>query len=126
MPDHVHRCLSILPKYSVANAIGRLKGKSAIRIHRIPSDQEGNAGHNGWIADTAHPLGSAMPVRTGDPQSSRAQAPIASLAAMVTVSPGATRGIPSIFSLAKLASCTAVRQASVVNAEELHSGPRLL
>jgi putative transposase len=34
MPDHVHMCLSIPPKYSVANAIGRLKGKSAIRIHR--------------------------------------------------------------------------------------------
>jgi putative transposase len=34
MPDHVHMCLSIPPKFSVANAIGRLKGKSAIRIHR--------------------------------------------------------------------------------------------
>jgi putative transposase len=34
MPDHVHLCLSMPPKYSVANAIGRLKGKSAIRIHR--------------------------------------------------------------------------------------------
>jgi putative transposase len=32
--DHVHLCLSIPPKYSVANAVGRLKGKSAIRIHR--------------------------------------------------------------------------------------------
>ena len=34
MPDHVHLCLSIPPKYSVANTIGFLKGKSAIRIHR--------------------------------------------------------------------------------------------
>jgi putative transposase len=34
MPDHVHLCLSIPPKYSVANAVGRLKGKAAIRIHR--------------------------------------------------------------------------------------------
>ena len=34
MPDHVHWCLSIPPKYSVANAVGRLKGKAAIRIHR--------------------------------------------------------------------------------------------
>ena len=33
MPDHVHFCLSVPPKYSIANAIGRLKGKSAIRIH---------------------------------------------------------------------------------------------
>ena len=34
MPDHVHLCLRIPPKYSVANTVGRLKGKSAIRIHR--------------------------------------------------------------------------------------------
>jgi putative transposase len=34
MPEHVHLCLSIPPKYSVAKAIGRVKGKSAIRIHR--------------------------------------------------------------------------------------------
>ena len=34
MPDHVHLCLSIPPKYSVANTVGWLKGKSAIRIHR--------------------------------------------------------------------------------------------
>ena len=34
MPDHVHLCLSVPPKYSLANAVGRLKGKSAIRIHR--------------------------------------------------------------------------------------------
>ena len=34
MPDHVHLCLSIPPKYSVANTVGRLKGKSAILIHR--------------------------------------------------------------------------------------------
>ena len=34
MPDHVHLCLAIPPKYSVAYTIGFLKGKSAIRIHR--------------------------------------------------------------------------------------------
>ena len=34
MPDHVHMCLSIPPKYSVAFLIGFLKGKSAVRIHR--------------------------------------------------------------------------------------------
>ena len=32
--DHVHMCLSIPPKFSVANTVGFLKGKSAIRIHR--------------------------------------------------------------------------------------------
>jgi putative transposase len=34
MPDHVPLCVRIPPKYSVANAIGRLKGQSAIRMHR--------------------------------------------------------------------------------------------
>ena len=34
LPDHVHLCLSIPPKYSVANTVGFLKGKSAIQIHR--------------------------------------------------------------------------------------------
>ncbi len=34
MGDHVHMCLSIPPKYSVAHTVGFLKGKSAIRIHR--------------------------------------------------------------------------------------------
>ena len=34
MSDHIHMCLSIPPKLSVAYTIGRLKGKSAVRIHR--------------------------------------------------------------------------------------------
>lgn len=34
MPDHVHLCLSIAPRYSVAHTVGFLKGKSAVRIHR--------------------------------------------------------------------------------------------
>ena len=34
MPDHIHMCLSIPPKYSVSHTIGFLKGKSAIKIHR--------------------------------------------------------------------------------------------
>ena len=33
MPDHIHMCLSIPPKYSVAMVVGYLEGKSAIRIH---------------------------------------------------------------------------------------------
>lgn len=32
--DHVHMCLSIPPKFSVAHTLGFLKGKSAVRIHR--------------------------------------------------------------------------------------------
>ena len=34
LPDHIHMCLSIPPKQSVAFAIGFIKGKSAVRIHR--------------------------------------------------------------------------------------------
>ena len=34
MLEHVHLCLSMPPKESVAIAIGRLKGKSAMQIHR--------------------------------------------------------------------------------------------
>ncbi len=34
MADHVHMLVSVPPKYSIANTVGFLKGKSAIRIHR--------------------------------------------------------------------------------------------
>jgi putative transposase len=34
MLDHVHMCISIPPKYSVAQVIGYLKGKSAIAVAR--------------------------------------------------------------------------------------------
>ena len=34
LSDHVHVLLGIPPKFSVANTVGFLKGKSAIRIHR--------------------------------------------------------------------------------------------
>jgi len=34
MPDHIHMCVSIPPKHRVAFAIGFIKGKSAVRIHR--------------------------------------------------------------------------------------------
>jgi putative transposase len=30
MPDHIHMCLRVLPKFSMAFIIGFLKGKSAI------------------------------------------------------------------------------------------------
>ena len=33
-PDHIHMCLSVAPKYSIASVIGFLKGKSAVMIHR--------------------------------------------------------------------------------------------
>jgi len=34
MGDHIHMLLSIPPKFSIAMAIGYLKGKSAVRTHR--------------------------------------------------------------------------------------------
>jgi putative transposase len=34
MPDHVHMCVSIPPKHSVAQVIGYIKGKSAIAVAR--------------------------------------------------------------------------------------------
>jgi putative transposase len=34
MAEHIHLCLSVPPKHSVANTVGFLKAKSAIRIHR--------------------------------------------------------------------------------------------
>ena len=49
MGDHVHLCLSIPPKYSVANTVGFLKGKSAIRIHREYLGKERNfSGYHFW------------------------------------------------------------------------------
>ena len=32
LPDHIHLCVSIRPKYAVANAIGLLKAKSASEV----------------------------------------------------------------------------------------------
>ena len=42
MRDHIHMLLMISPKYSVANKVGFLKGKIAIRIFR----EYLNVGHN--------------------------------------------------------------------------------
>jgi putative transposase len=49
MPDHVHLCLSIPPKFSVANTVGFLKGKPVIRIHREHFGRErGFTGFHFW------------------------------------------------------------------------------
>ncbi len=37
--DHIHMCLSIAPKFSVAFVVGFLKGKSAVRIHRMMGER---------------------------------------------------------------------------------------
>ena len=48
MSDHVHLCLSIPPKYSVAYRIGFLKGKSAVRIHRGLLNERRMVGLHFW------------------------------------------------------------------------------
>ena len=48
MSDHVHMCLAIPPKHSVANVIGKLKGKSTIIIHQRYGRQRNFAGLHFW------------------------------------------------------------------------------
>jgi putative transposase len=49
MPDQVHMVLSIPPKLSVAMAVGYLKGKSAIPIHRdVLQVKKGFTGKHVW------------------------------------------------------------------------------
>ena len=49
MPDHVHMCLGIPPKYAVSSIVGYLKGKSAIQIARQFRGRERNfIGENFW------------------------------------------------------------------------------
>ena len=49
MGDHVHMMISIPPKYSVAQVIGYIKGKSAIHIARVYAERRRNfVGQNFW------------------------------------------------------------------------------
>ena len=49
MSDHVHMLISIPPKYSVANVVGYIKGKSAIHIARRFRGMERNyTGEHFW------------------------------------------------------------------------------
>ena len=48
MPDHIHMCLSIPPKYSVSYTVGFLKGKSAVRIHRQLLNEKRTYGMHFW------------------------------------------------------------------------------
>ena len=48
MPDHIHLCLSIPPKYSVSYTVGFLKGKSAVRIHRELLQERRMTGLHFW------------------------------------------------------------------------------
>ena len=49
MGNHVHMCISIPPKYAVANVVGYIKGKSAIQIARKFGGRQRNfTGENFW------------------------------------------------------------------------------
>ena len=48
MVDHVHMCLSVPPKYSVANTVGKLKGKAAIMIHQKYGRKRNFVGLHFW------------------------------------------------------------------------------
>lgn len=49
MPDHVHMMISIPPKYSVAQVIGFIKGKSAIHVARNFGNRRRNfVGQHFW------------------------------------------------------------------------------
>ena len=49
MPDHVHMMISIPPKYSVAQVVGFIKGKSAIHIARSYMERSRNyVGQHFW------------------------------------------------------------------------------
>ena len=48
MSDHIHVCLSVPPKYSIAYTIGFLKGKSAVKIHRDVLHQKRMTGLHFW------------------------------------------------------------------------------
>jgi putative transposase len=49
MPDHIHILVSIPPKYSVAQVVGFIKGKSAIQIARTFNGRKRNfTGQHFW------------------------------------------------------------------------------
>jgi putative transposase len=48
MPDHIHMCLKVPPKFSIAFVIGFIKGKSAVLIHRTVLKEKKVAGLHFW------------------------------------------------------------------------------
>ena len=54
MPDHVHMCIAIPPKFPVSSVIGFLKGKSAIAVGRELCGRERNfTGQHLWARGCA-------------------------------------------------------------------------
>ena len=50
MPNHVHLLLSILPKYSISNFMGYLKGKSAMMIFERHGNLKYKFGNRNFLA----------------------------------------------------------------------------
>ena len=48
MPDHVHMCIAIPPKYPVASVVGFLKGKSAIAVAPLCGKERNFTGEHLW------------------------------------------------------------------------------
>ena len=49
MPDHVHMMIAIPPKLAVSQAIGYIKGKSAIHLARVYGERRRNfVGQHFW------------------------------------------------------------------------------
>jgi putative transposase len=48
LPDHVHMCIAIPPKYPVASVIGFLKGKSAIAMAHLCGKERNFTGEHFW------------------------------------------------------------------------------
>ena len=48
LPDHVHMCIAIPPKYPVASVIGFLKGKSAIAMACLCGKERNFTGEHFW------------------------------------------------------------------------------
>lgn len=48
MSDHVHLCITIPPKHSVASTIGFIKGKSAIAMARLNGRKRNFTGESFW------------------------------------------------------------------------------
>jgi len=48
LPDHVHMCLELPPKYSVSEFIGKLKGKTTILLHQRYGRKKHFKGLNFW------------------------------------------------------------------------------
>jgi putative transposase len=48
MPDHVHMCIEIPPKYSVASVIGFLKGKTLAVARRFSGRERNFTGEHFW------------------------------------------------------------------------------